>query len=128
MSKKPIALNIEQGATYTGSIVWTDSNRVPRNLTGYSARMQIRKDYSANAAIILELTTENGRLILTPSEGRIDMIIDAEDTETIPVIRSGNSKPPKSTYVYDIEVVDPSRHVTRLALGDVNVFAEVTRD
>ena len=36
-------ITIEQGATFRLSLVWKDSSNVPVNLTGYTARMQVRR-------------------------------------------------------------------------------------
>ena len=37
---------IEQGATFSRTFVWKDSSEVAVDLTGYTARMQIRKTKS----------------------------------------------------------------------------------
>ncbi len=56
-------LIIEQGATFSLQAIWKDSLGVPVDLTGYIARMQIRKSISA-ADVIVEFTTENGSIVL----------------------------------------------------------------
>ena len=38
-----------------------------------------------------------------------------------------NGKPPKTTYVYDLELIDGDGRVSKLLYGDVNVYGEVTR-
>jgi hypothetical protein len=38
-----------------------------------------------------------------------------------------NGKPPKSMYVYDLELIDGSNNVSKLLYGDVTVYGEVTR-
>ena len=38
-----------------------------------------------------------------------------------------NGKPPKSLYVYDLELVDSASKVSKLLYGDVTVYGEVTR-
>jgi hypothetical protein len=38
-----------------------------------------------------------------------------------------SSKPPRSTYVYDLELIDGAGKVSKLLFGDVVVYGEVTR-
>lgn len=107
---------IEQGATYNQPLVWNDSNGSPVNLTGYTARMQIRKTISSVDPIIT-LTTENGRITLGGSNGTITLLISAADTALLSVC-SG---------VYDLEVISQTGIVTRLLQGGVSIDKEVTR-
>lgn len=88
----------------------------PVDLTGYSARMQIRRNvHSADALLSL---TEGDGLTLGDDLGTIRILIDA-DTSSDWVWRSG---------VYDLELVMPTGEVLRLLEGDVKVSPEVTRD
>ena len=87
------------------------------NLTGYTARMQIREEL-ASAAVLLSLTTENGGITLGGALGTIDLFISAADTTAI-TWEGG---------VYDLELVAPSTDVTRLIdESSVTVSFEVTR-
>jgi hypothetical protein len=91
------------------------------DLTGYTARMQIRK-YVDSATAIATLTTENlstFRITLgnpDPVDGTITLFMRAEDTRAI--ITSG---------VYDIEIISPSNEVDRILEGDFILSKEVTR-
>jgi hypothetical protein len=38
-----------------------------------------------------------------------------------------NGKPPRSTYVYDLELIDTGNTVSKILYGDVTVYGEVTR-
>jgi hypothetical protein len=38
-----------------------------------------------------------------------------------------NKKPPRSVYVYDLELTDNEGKVSKLLYGDVTVYGEVTR-
>lgn len=108
------SLYIEKGATFHKSITWEIGDPpAPVDLTGYTARMMIRATLATPP--LIELTTENGRIALVPLLGRIDLYIDAEDTETLV----------GATGVYDIELVLGSE-VTRLLQGDVTLSPEVT--
>lgn len=110
-------LVVEQGASYSQSIIWkTGSPATAVNLTGYSARCQFRTSISASTAA-LSLTTENGRIALTANTGTITLSINAADTSALAAGR----------YVYDLELVSSGGQVTRLMEGIVTVSAEVTR-
>ncbi len=50
---------IDQGSVWSVVLVYTDSNNVPVNLTGYTASMQLRQNYNSTTAD-LTLTTANG--------------------------------------------------------------------
>jgi len=107
---------IEQGATYNQPLVWKDSSGTAVNVTGYTARMQIRKTVDATT-IILTLTTENGRIIVGGANGLITLLVSAADTAALTTFCG----------VYDLEVISPAGVVTRLLEGQVEVSKEVTR-
>lgn len=86
------------------------------DLTGYVARMQIRKTIES-PHILLELTTENTRITITPLTGRLDLVIGATDTAGLDF----------TTAVYDLEMESLAGEVTRLVRGSVTLIAEVTR-
>ena len=109
-------LVIEQGATLNKSFVWKDSTGTPINLTSYTARMQIRPSVGSSE-VLLELTTLNGRITITGSEGKIQLNVSAADTAAITWQR-GKS---------DLELVSAPGVVTRLLSGDVEISKEVTR-
>lgn len=109
-------ITIEQGTTYGQTLTWRDSNSALVNLTGYTARMQIRTDYTASAPT-LSLTTENGRITLGGALGTIALSIAATDTASLAARK----------YVYDLELISSSLNVTRLIQGTVTVVPEVTR-
>lgn len=109
---------IEQGASFTREIIWKNNAAVPvpYNLTGFTARMQVRSSITA-PAILLELTTENGRVSLGTSNGKITLILTAAETAAFAWI----------TGVYDLEIIDVAGKVTRLLKGTVAVDPEITR-
>lgn len=107
-------LRIEQGAYYTCPLELSDGDDTPLDLTGYTARMQVRKSVGSSE-VLLELTTANGRLVIEGSTVRI--VLSAEVTAAI-TWRQG---------VYDLELVPPDGKVERLVQGSVVVSPEVTR-
>ena len=108
-------LCIPAGASFSRVIRWkADGANV--NLTGYTARAQIRPSASS-ATTTLSLTTENTRIALGGTAGTITLSISATDTAAITAGR----------YVYDLELVSAGGIVTRLLQGVVTVSANVTR-
>jgi hypothetical protein len=109
-------ITIEQGATFRLNLVWRDSNNVPVDLGGYTARMQVRASFS-DTVIQLNLTTENGAIVLGGALGTIAVTAAATVTDDI-TIRAG---------VYDLELQASDGTVTRLVQGKVKISPEVTR-
>ena len=115
MTAARLPLTIEQGATWKHVLVIRDGAS-PRDLTGYTARMQIRK-LVTSSEFLAELTPGNGRMVITALQGRIELLLPAAVTAALP---PGPS-------VYDIEIESPAGEVTRLLQGTVRIDAEVTR-
>lgn len=107
---------IERGATLDRPLVWKDGAGLPMVLTGYTARMQVRQSVSA-PAILLELTTENGGIVITAATGTITLTQTPAQTAAYTWRRG----------VYDLELVSPLGAVTRLLQGDIESIPEVTR-
>ena len=106
----------DQGATFTRVITWKDSDGVPIDLNGYSARMQLRSQIDSAGAAVFEFTTDNDRISLGGTAGTITLSAAATATQAIPA----------DTYVYDLELVE-SGVVTRLVQGQFELRGEVTR-
>ena len=109
-------LNIDQGANLSLEVTLRDINKTPLNLTGYTARMQLRTSYTA-PEVILELTTENSRIVITPLTGVVMLLLDAVTTAALVA----------KNYVYDLELVSPTGFVFRALQGEAIVSPEVTR-
>lgn len=108
-------LRIEQGATLDKLFTTVLPNGNPANYTGYTARMQIRKDWR-DSTVALELSTANGRIELGGTLGTVRLIVAAADTMAL--TRGG---------VYDIELVSSGGVVTRFLQGKVILDPNVTR-
>lgn len=117
MSAGTLNLFIDQGATFRQSLLVQNDDGTAVNLTGYSARMQARVAAAAQGQPVLEMSTADGRLIITPQPGRVDLVLTPEETEALPPVR----------LVYDLELIEPGGGVVRLVQGDVAISREVTR-
>ena len=108
-------LLIEQGATFDFSIIWKDDNDTPIDLTGYSARMQIRQTYDTDPIISLT-SASGGGIALGGEAGTIDITVPATTTDDIEISRGR----------YDLEL-ELAGVVTRLIQGRVQISKEVTK-
>jgi hypothetical protein len=118
MQPAHIDLEIYKGSTFVKILQWkTGSPALAVNLTGCTARMQIRK--SVNDRTILDtLTTENSRLqIHEPLNGKFKITIPA-NTSTAYSFTSA---------VYDLELIFTDGTVTRVIEGCISAVPEVTR-
>jgi hypothetical protein len=85
------------------------------DLTGYTARMQVRK-YPESANPEIELTTSNNRITLSGADGKIILFIRAEDTAAL-----------QFSGVYDLEIVAPNNETDRIVEGEFTLSKEVTK-
>ena len=108
---------IEKGATYRQVLLWKDPGNVAINLTGCAARMQVRETLTATAAL-LELSTGNLGLLITPELGKIELYITAQATTLLPGLGG----------VYDLEVHLANSDVVRLIEGKIPFKDQVTHD
>lgn len=96
----------------------TGNTYEPYDLTGHSARMQVRRTIDSSA-FLLELTTDNGGLTINPNPGIFNQILlHASASVTASVANSG---------VYDLEIVSPTGIVDRILEGEFILSPEVTR-
>lgn len=106
--------NIDQGTTWNRTITWTDSNNDPIDLSGYTARMKLKRQ-KGSATADLTLTTENDGIAIDALNGAITLSLSPIQTAGL-----------DSSYVYDLEVVSGAGDVTRLLQGRIIVDGEVT--
>ena len=105
-----------QGATFRRVLRWREKNGPNRNLTGFTARMQLRAT-ADSATVLEELTTENGGITLGGSEGTISLLLTAAETIALTAGR----------VVYDLELIASNGEVTQLTRGIISVTRNVTR-
>jgi hypothetical protein len=110
-----VNFTLDQGATFTQTLIYKDSDGELVDLTSYTARSKARASLESNV-VIWNLTNGNG-ITLGGATGEITLTLSAATTADYE---------PGAVYVYDLEIVNEST-VTRLIQGQVTVNGEVTR-
>ena len=117
---------IEQGATLSFELQYKDSAGTPIDLTGYTARMQIRSSVDSTttiASLTSTLTADGTGLNLSGSSGTKPL---SSGSIGVYISAASSSLFTFSEGVYDLELVSGSA-VTRLIEGKVKLSKEVTR-
>ena len=87
----------------------------PYDLTGYTARMQIRRTIESPTAMI-SLTTENNGISIDEEDGAVTVTMNHNQTAAL-----------DSSGVYDIELINNSGIVSRMIQGNFTLSLEVTK-
>lgn len=95
----------------TGLVTWYAA----KDLTGWSARMDIRENINDTTTVVSLVSPTN--ITISTNDAGIRIIIAASVTEAFDFDMG----------VYDLELEDPSGFVVRLVEGDVTLKKEVTR-
>lgn len=118
-------ITCEQGATFSRIIQLkqplesdpTGSTYEPYDLQNHTARMQVRRTLSSTT-VLVELTTENGRIVLEPTSEKGIIVIQMDDATTAALSSDG---------VYDLEIISLGGEVSRVIQGTFTLSLEVTR-
>ena len=107
-------IKMDQGSTFSLVLTYKDSDGNVIDLSGYTARMQMRRNHQDDS--LIDLTTENGRIALGGVAGTVTLTIAATDTAALPPVEG----------VYDLEIVSGAV-VDKLLAGTFSIAREVTR-
>ena len=117
-------ISADQGSTLVYTFTLKDQTNAALNLTGYDARMQLRKTYGATA-VDLNCTLANGKLAITnAASGVLVLSLSPSDTSSI---RFASVNDDELSCVYDLEIVSGSGAVYKAARGTFTLSREVTR-
>jgi hypothetical protein len=108
-------MSLQQGATWILSFEWLDDQAAPIDLTGCTAKMHMRQ--ATGAPLLLELSTENGRISLAGATGVIELHVDAASTSLLTT----------QVGVYDLLVYHPNGQVDRVIFGSFALSLAVTK-
>lgn len=113
MSAK-VNLEIEQGVAFDQRFILNDQIGSPTLFGGYTAVLQIRSIYGD---LILELSTANGRIVLSAEPGSIDLTLSAGETGALDFTNA----------VYDLVLTSGGGIPYRIMSGMVNLSPSQTK-
>jgi hypothetical protein len=104
---------IEQGSTWSLTIYLKDKNKLPIDLTGYSAKCQIRKPPPAEDLVLAEPTAV---ILDPPKNGTLVLKLEADVTSELTFLQ-GN---------YDVVLRSGTGEIARLMQGKAKVSPSTT--
>ena len=123
-SHATINLEMFEGASLYQEFIWeTGDPSVPVDLTGMTARMQVR-DEIEDTVVIFDLNTENGGIILVsnpPDDGKYVIYISRENTEGLCPDHT------KRFLVYDLFFYIGTEEAGLHQRGKISLYPSVTR-
>jgi len=108
-------ITADQGATFSFNLHWYDPDGTAKDITDYTARMQVRQRYVSTSTVLSLVSPTN--ITLGGSSGSI---VATASATTMAAVAAGD-------YLYDLEMVASNGIVTRLIKGSFTVRPEVTR-
>lgn len=114
---------IDQGATWTKEIAFTDANNAPVDVSAWTWQGQIRA-YADAPAVLATFVFSPGS-----ATNKIYVSLSAAVTAALPVPPSGKSPVRKvAVYIYDMEADQGAGVIERIFQGSASVSAEVTKE
>jgi hypothetical protein len=101
---------IRQGETLNTTVLWGDACLAPIDLTGFTAAFQAKRALSDDD-LLIDLTTENGGIVLGGTAGTIQLLMSSAATTALV---AGNG-------FYDLKVISGGDVVSYLLQGKLRV-------
>jgi hypothetical protein len=106
---------VDQNATFSFIVEYKDNNGLPIDLTGSTAKMQVR-DTKGGSKLAFSLTSPAGGIVITPLLGKLTIKMTPTQTNKLFY--------PKSSY--DIMVTDSNANKIKLLEGFLTLSRSVT--
>lgn len=106
--------SIEKSIPFQKMILLKNSDNSVKDLTGYSARMQI-KPYKSSKELLIDLSTTNLKLRIDIPTGAVTIILSSDDTDLLRYTKS----------VYDLILIKGEKTFKALE-GEITVSMGVT--
>ena len=103
---------VKNGDTWKFSFVWSNNN-TPIDLTGCTAKMQIR---DANNALVAPIAPATNTITITGSTGTVNIVFPAATTASVPA----------GSYKSDLQITFPDGTVQSSSTVIINVEAGIT--
>lgn len=108
-------LSIKAGSDWQLTLIWKDDAGVPKNLTGYTAQMHIRRTIEGD--LVQNLATGGSGITITAAQGKIVIDITNAQSKALGIEKG----------VYDLFVTDAGSKLSCILQGEVLVEPPVTR-
>ena len=105
--------DIRQGATIEQKFTFLNPDGSDFDFTGYSARSQMRQNFSSSMAFNLN-----------PSLSANELTLNMTDIQSAAISILSNNK---TSYVYDIELINSLGKVWKAIHGTIGVYPEATK-
>ena len=104
---------------------------IPVNLTGYTARAQIRTAFNSVTSLA-SWTTENGKIVLGGALGTVTLVVPSTETSALwvaglPLCGRVDGRSAYLLGYFDIELIPPSAAVRRFVHGEAWIIPEATQ-
>ena len=106
---------VDQNATFSFIVEYKDNNGLPIDLTGATAKMQVR-DTKGGSKLAFSLTSPSGGIVISPALGKLTIKMTPTQTNKLFY--------PKSSY--DIMVTDSNANKIKLLEGFITLSRSVT--
>jgi len=106
---------VDQNATFSFIVEYKDNNGLPIDLTGSTAKMQVR-DTKGGSKLAFSLTSPAGGIVITPLLGKLTIKMTPTQTNKLFY--------PKSSY--DIMVTDSNSNKIKIIEGFLTLSRSVT--
>lgn len=107
---------LPQGSDFDIQIDYQTPELVTLNLTGYSGKIQVRRNY--DSPVLLELTSGAGDIVFGSVAPNITFRFSAAATTSMTIFED---------MIYDLEIVSPANLTTRVLKGSFSLDREVTK-
>jgi hypothetical protein len=106
---------VDQNTTFSFIVEYKDNNGSPINLTGSSAKLQVR-DTKGGSKLAFSLTSPSGGITIDPTNGKLTVKMTPTQTNKLFY--------PKSSY--DLMIVDSNGNKIKLIEGFITLSRSVT--
>jgi hypothetical protein len=114
-------ITIDQGSTYAYTFTLLDTDGAVFDLSGFTARAQVRRSYG-NTSAIIDATTENAQLVIA-----LNTIIWFFTPDETKGIKFANKEDDTLEAFYDLEIVSSLGKVYKPSKGTFIINREITR-
>lgn len=111
---------IEQGETKVIPNLWRDkASGVPIDITGYSFYLQARASRSENSPLLLDASTDNGKIEIDPdpTTGVFTITLEAAYTQSLALPAEPIAQDKRA--IFELVAVSPGGVVTKLRKGSL---------